>query len=118
MDQKPPRSIFAHVARAIDAVQHRIAAVGGQCLGNRDQYRLGKLRLPQPPSEYVPSRLRETQTLPLPISLQHALRGAELPLHHRDPFDRAIIAQAQLEKLSVMTADPLFALYDVDIIAP
>lgn len=82
------------------------------------KYRLGKLRLPERPSEYVPSRLRETQTLPLPISVEHALRVGDLPLHHRDPFDRVIIAQAQIEKLSVMTVDPLFALYDVDIIAP
>lgn len=79
---------------------------------------LGKLALPQQPSQYVEDRLRRTRTTPLPISVAHALRVAELPPHHRDPFDRLLIAQAQLERLPVLTADRQFAAYDVEIVKP
>lgn len=79
---------------------------------------LGKLALPEQPSEYVEDRLRRTRTTPLPISVAHALRVAELPPHHRDPFDRLLIAQAQLERLPVLTADGQFAAYDVEIVQP
>lgn len=79
---------------------------------------LGKLRLPDPPVEYVASRLRETRTLPLAITWQHAIHVSSLPAHHRDPFDRLLIAQAQIEKVTILTADPAFALYDVDLLRP
>lgn len=79
---------------------------------------LGKLALPGQPSEYVEDRLRRTRTTPLPISVAHGLRVAELPPHHRDPFDRLLIAQAQLERLPVLTADRQFAAYDVEIVQP
>ena len=79
---------------------------------------LGKLALPEQPSEYVKDRLRRTRTTPLPISVEHAWRVAELPPHHRDPFDRLLIAQAQLERLPVLTADRQFAAYDVEIVQP
>ena len=80
------------------------------------KHRLGKLSLPAPPAEYVPSRLRLLRTSPLPISDEHALRTGELPPHHRDPFDRLIVAQTQLEDVSILTADRQLAQYDVEII--
>ena len=78
----------------------------------------GKLPLPEPPTAYVPRRLIDTQTTVIAISERHALHVAELPPHHRDPFDRLIIAQAQLERLRIVTADPQFDPYDVDVIPP
>jgi len=45
------------------------------------------------------------------------LHVATLPVHHRDPFDRLLIAQAQLEHLPILTSDPVFAAYDVRTIA-
>jgi len=80
------------------------------------KHSLGKLRLPEPPARYVPSRLDVLRTLALPIEHDHALHVATLPAHHRDPFDRLLIAQAQLEDLPILTADPLFARYDVTTI--
>lgn len=76
----------------------------------------GKLRLPEPPDRYVPSRLDALGVHRLAIDHGHALRVGSLPPHHRDPFDRLIIAQAQLEDLSILTSDPLFAAYDVAVI--
>ena len=77
---------------------------------------LGKVRLPAPLSEYVTSRMAEDGVLALPVRHAHALRVAELPFHHRDPFDRLLIAQAQIEGLSLLTADRELRAYDVAII--
>lgn len=80
------------------------------------KHSLGRLRLPMDPAEYVPNRLAATRTSPLAIQHSHALRVARLPLHHRDPFDRMLIAQAQVEGLPLLTADPQLAAYDVEIL--
>ncbi|MGE5361549.1 MAG: type II toxin-antitoxin system VapC family toxin [Bacteroidales bacterium] len=52
----------------------------------------------------------------LPVTIPHALAVHALPLHHRDPFDRMLIAQALFEQLTIVTADPEFARYDVTIL--
>ena len=80
------------------------------------KYALKKLRLPEPPGRYIPSRLEEGAVTPMPVEHAHALRVSELPHHHRDPFDRLLIAQAQLEGATLATADPRFLLYDVDVL--
>jgi PIN domain nuclease of toxin-antitoxin system len=80
------------------------------------KYALGKLHLPDPPADYVSSRMRQTKTTPLAVSHEHALAVAALPAHHRDPFDRLIVAQARIERLAILTADRHLALYDVEII--
>jgi PIN domain nuclease of toxin-antitoxin system len=80
------------------------------------KYAAGKLRLPEPPASYVPSRLVAMGVHVLPIGQEHALHVATLPLHHRDPFDRLLIAQAQLEDFAILTNDSRFAPYDVTVI--
>lgn len=77
------------------------------------KYTLGRLRLPVRPSEYVPSRMESSGVLALPVQPHHVLHVATLPPHHRDPFDRLLVAQAQLEKLSLLTSDRQLAAYDV-----
>jgi len=52
----------------------------------------------------------------LPVSFQHGLVAGDLPSHHRDPFDRMLIAQAQCEGLHLISVDHCFAVYDVDVI--
>lgn len=74
---------------------------------------LGKLQLPEPPETYIPRLMTRTGVTPLPVHHRHALHVASLPLHHRDPFDRLLVAQAQLEDLPILTADPGFRLYDI-----
>jgi PIN domain nuclease of toxin-antitoxin system len=78
------------------------------------KYALGKLPLPEPPSRYVPRRMTASGSRGLPIEHAHSLRVAELPLHHRDPFDRLLVAQAQIEKLVLLTVDRQFEKYDVE----
>jgi PIN domain nuclease of toxin-antitoxin system len=79
------------------------------------KHALGKLILPEPPSRYVPSRMRASGTQGLAIEHGHALRAGELPRHHRDPFDRLLVAQAQMDTLVIVTADRQFEPYEVEI---
>ena len=81
------------------------------------KYALGKLPLPEPPAVYVPRRMRTSGVVGLPVEHVHALHVATLPPHHRDPFDRLLVAQAQVEAIPLLTADPRLAEYDVETIS-
>ncbi len=72
----------------------------------------GKLRLPEPFTDGI----AKSGFVALPVAFHHAEHVAHLPWHHRDPFDRILIAQAQLEGLTVMTADRVFQAYGVPVI--
>lgn len=52
----------------------------------------------------------------LPITHDHCTRLSSLPLHHRDPFDRMLVAQAQGEKIPILSADPKLSQYDVEVL--
>jgi len=80
------------------------------------KYSAGKLELPVPPAEFIPSRMIRDGIDGLALEHRHALQVTHLPLHHRDPFDRVIIAQAQIEGTPILTADRQFAAYDVALI--
>lgn len=81
------------------------------------KYGIGKLPLPEPPEQYIPSRMDATGVTPLRVEHSHALAVSRLPLRHRDPFDRLLIAQAALEGVPVMTSDSAFDGYGVDVIS-
>jgi PIN domain nuclease of toxin-antitoxin system len=76
----------------------------------------GKLNLPQPAGPYVLSRLADNRIKTLPISIDHLLAFERLPMHHRDPFDRMLIAQSMEEDWPIITADPKFKQYPVQVI--
>lgn len=76
---------------------------------------LGKLQLPMNPRQFVVEQLAENAFRSLPILLEHTLQLHALPLHHRDPFDRILIAQCQSEHIPILTADPQFAKYEVEV---
>lgn len=78
--------------------------------------RAGKLALPRPAGPYLVKELAKNRIEVLPINLDHVLRIENLPTHHRDPFDRILIAQSLHEKLPLVTADPLFDRYPVEVI--
>jgi PIN domain nuclease of toxin-antitoxin system len=75
---------------------------------------LGRLELPEDPRRYVPDRMRAIGAQPVPIEHNHALAVTELPLLHRDPFDRLLVAQARDLRLRIVTADPQIARYEVE----
>jgi PIN domain nuclease of toxin-antitoxin system len=78
---------------------------------------LGRLRLPADAPTFLRGAMRDMPVTELPVSIAHAARVAELPLHHRDPFDRIMIAQAQIEGLAIMTVDPAFRAYRVTVLS-
>lgn len=78
---------------------------------------LGKLRLALPLQTLIEMQSDANAIEILPIQLRHLWALENLPLHHRDPFDRLIIAQAQAEQVPIVTADAQFARYDVSVIA-
>ena len=75
--------------------------------------RIGKLTLPDPPLPFIEEQLRINHLKPLAITISHAMSVHHLPLIHRDPFDRMLVAQSKSEKMAVVTGDRLFAGYDV-----
>lgn len=79
------------------------------------KYSLGKLPLPSAPADYVPDRMATSVVVALPVVHAHALEVAALPPHHRDPFDRLLIAQARLEQIPLLTADRQLEPYDVEL---
>lgn len=81
------------------------------------KWRSGKLSLPAHPREWTTRLAREFGVAVLPINLAHAAQVADLPDHHRDPFDRLLIAQAQVEGLPILTGDGDFDRYDIEVIA-
>ena len=72
----------------------------------------GKLTVPSNLHDHV----LDSGVTVLGLAPEHGLAVAGLPLHHRDPFDRLLIAQAQTEGLTIVTADERFPAYDVDVI--
>ena len=76
----------------------------------------GHLDLPISAEEYVLTRVGREGFRPLAIEVSHALHAGHLPPIHNDPFDRLLIAQAQLERLPILTSDANIARYDVEVI--
>jgi len=75
-----------------------------------------KLPLPSPAGEYLTSKMRANGVSVLPIKLEHVLRVESLKMHHRDPFDRMLIAQSLEEGWPIITADPVFRAYPIRVI--
>jgi PIN domain nuclease of toxin-antitoxin system len=76
----------------------------------------GKLHLPEPPDLFVPRRMAAQGLRPLAVSHEHALAVFGLPPHHRDPFDRLLIAQAKVEEMTLISADRMFDRYPVQLL--
>jgi len=75
------------------------------------KHQIGRLELPAPPSEFLPEHLERNAIALLPILPRHVFRLERLPLQHRDPFDRILVAQALEEGWAILTSDPQIAAY-------
>jgi len=78
------------------------------------KYALGTLPLHIAPAVFIPEVMQGMALRPLEINHIHAVEAGRLPLHHRDPFDRMLIAQAQVEGMVLLTGDRVFQKYEVD----
>lgn len=77
---------------------------------------LNKLDLPRPAGPFILKKMAENHIAILSINLDQLLEFEQLPLHHRDPFDRMLIAQGIEEDCAIVTADPVFKKYPVRVI--
>lgn len=80
------------------------------------KYGNGKLQLPDEPKTFIPDRLKRANFNWLEINHEHTLAVAKLPPIHKDPFDRILITQANVENLTVLSADSVFSKYTVNLI--
>ena len=74
---------------------------------------LGKLEIPRPIDRFLQQQLEVNGFRLLPASVEHVSAVADLPFHHRDPFDRLLAAQARREDLAIVSADPIFRKHGV-----
>lgn len=74
---------------------------------------LGKLELSHPIERFIPEHMPANGFDLLPVDFRHTARVETLPLHHRVPFDRLLIAQAQIEKLDIVSPDTVLSAYGV-----
>ena len=74
---------------------------------------IGKLFLKEPFEKIIPAQLTQNSIDLLPISIEHTAALIKLPFHRRDPFDRIIIAQAQVEQLAIIGKDSAFSAYEI-----
>ena len=78
--------------------------------------RAGKLELDRPLERLYAELVTEQGVDLLPVSHDHCARVADLPLHHRDPFDRMLVVQAQHARIPLLTADPKLGAYEVQLL--
>jgi PIN domain nuclease of toxin-antitoxin system len=79
------------------------------------KYALGRLPLPEIPEQFLPTELGKNRIESLPIIDAHAFQAGHLPHHHGDPFDRMLVAQAQIESLGLISNDKQLSFYNVDV---
>ena len=104
---------IAHIADEMNELWFSVASIWEIGIKNA----IGKLPLPEPIDSYISSRMVQLGVQYLEIRAPHALRAAALPLHHRDTFDRMLIAQAQIEDMTLVSADSMFKQYsDISIL--
>lgn len=75
--------------------------------------KIGRLTFPEAPEKFIPGQMKQNNIAGLSVQIIHALHVYSLPDKHKDPFDRMLIAQAQVERMPIITNDRLIAAYDV-----
>jgi PIN domain nuclease of toxin-antitoxin system len=80
------------------------------------KFQLGKLRLALPMKEIVETQRQTNNIEILPMALAHVLALENLPAHHKDPFDRLLVAQAMVEGAVLVSGDPNIAKYAVQVV--
>ena len=111
---RAPREFPEHVLRTISDPETHVAVSAASVWEIEIKRKKGTLTAPSD----ILRRVAIAGLSELPITQQHAVAAGRLPLHHRDPFDRMLVAQAQLEGLTIVTNDEKIARYQVAVLAP
>jgi PIN domain nuclease of toxin-antitoxin system len=104
----------AHAAIARHAVNVRVSAASAWEIAIKSH--TGRLTLSESVDTWLATAIADSGFDALDITVEHAAAVAGLPYHHADPFDRLLIAQAQLEHLTIVTSDAAFDAYDVKLL--
>jgi PIN domain nuclease of toxin-antitoxin system len=110
LDQRPSRLRDVILYQIQNCPQVYLSAVTAWELGIKQS--LGKLTLVRPVSEFI----RENNLTELPVTVEHGEAVSSLPLHHHDPFDRLLVAQAKVEGAVLVTSDKLLLRYGIPIL--
>jgi PIN domain nuclease of toxin-antitoxin system len=111
IDDSPQLSDRARATIAEGSNDLFLSAASGWEIAIKAQ--LGKIRVQGELDAFMAAQLHQNNISVLSIQLEHALHVASLPLLHRDPFDRLLVAQGRLEDMPILTADPLMQQYDI-----
>jgi PIN domain nuclease of toxin-antitoxin system len=111
-----PEKLGRKAQALLEAKDHQLLLSSASLFEIAVKYSLGKLKLPGKPGEYFPAKLDAMNIAEMPVTSHHAYRVSELPWHHRDPFDRLLLAQSIIEKIPLMTADDQLLPYKVKLI--
>jgi PIN domain nuclease of toxin-antitoxin system len=112
-----PERLPAELVARLRAADNRLLLSAASTWEIAIKWTVGRLPLPEPPGTYVPRLMAASGVSGLPIEHAHALHVATLPRNHDDPFDRLLIAQSQLESIPIVTADPAFEAYDIEVVS-
>ncbi len=80
------------------------------------KHNLGRLDLWASPARVIADAIAANRFAVLPVTMEHAIRAGDLELHHKDPFDRLLVAQSEIENVPIATPDPVFAKYGAQTI--
>ena len=110
-----PDRLSAVARRLVTSEHHELLLSAASTWEIAIKHGLKKLTMPGDPERLVPEWMARTGVTPLPVLHRHTLHVSSLPIHHADPFDRLLVAQAQLEELTILTADRNLARYEVRV---
>jgi PIN domain nuclease of toxin-antitoxin system len=108
-ERKIPRAVLRRLQRDENEILLSVSSAWEIAIKSK----IGRLDLPSAPLAFVHEAVDLYRLTVLPIELADAVRAGELPLHHKDPFDRLLVAQAQLRNIAIVTPDAAFAPYGV-----
>jgi PIN domain nuclease of toxin-antitoxin system len=111
-----PERIAPEVRRDVEEMSNAVLISAVSAWEIATKHAIGKLPLPESPEALIERAVTELRAVELPIVSRHALLSASLPNHHRDPFDRLLVAQAMLEEATLVTADRLLPPYGAPLL--
>lgn len=111
-----PQRLSRTAKRLLEDLQNDIVLSSASAWEIAIKRRIGKLRQADHLVEHLDQAMHSLQASELPITSSHALKAGAWPVAHRDPFDRMLAAQAFLERLPLITSDPVFEAFAIEVI--
>ena len=111
-----PAKLSATALAALEDENNRLILSDVSIWEMQIKVQLGKMKLKMPLPDLIESQKRDNDVAILPIKTEHILALDSFPFHHKDPFDRLLMAQSKVENLTIVTLDPEFLTYGVKLL--